>query len=263
MAVEPALVLKGVTKHFGGLTVVDNIGFEVPSGARMALIGPNGAGKTSLFNLISGVYPVDSGVILLDGAPIENMPPRLRVRAGLARSFQNIRLMPHLSVIENVMLGQHVLATGLGSLMSPLAWRRKSSWRQLAEASLRGAGIDIDPDADIATLSYGTRKRVEVLRALMSRPRLLMLDEPAAGLNPHETAELSSFLKSVAREGLTLLVVEHDMSFVHDLCEDTVVLNFGRLIYRGTTRGVQDNEEVRTAYLGKRRVAIAGDSTAA
>jgi branched-chain amino acid transport system ATP-binding protein len=258
MAANPALALNGITKSFGGLSVVENVSFEVGVGARMALIGPNGAGKTSLFNLISGVYPIDTGNILLEGKPIEEMPPRLRVRAGLARSFQNIRLMPHLSVIENVMLGQHVLADSFGQLFGPLAWQRKSQWRQLAEASLRDAGIDVDPDADVSTLSYGVRKRIEVVRALMSRPRLLMLDEPAAGLNPRETAELSAFLKSMARDGLTLLVVEHDMAFVHDLCERTVVLNFGRLIYEGPTRGVQDDEEVRAAYLGSRRIAVKG-----
>ena len=258
MAAKPALALNGITKSFGGLTVVENVSFEISAGARMALIGPNGAGKTSLFNLISGVYPIDTGSIVLEGAAIEDMPPRLRVRAGLARSFQNIRLMPHLSVIENVMLGQHVLADGFGQLFGPLAWRRNRQWRQLAEASLRDAGIEVDPDSDVSTLSYGVRKRIEVVRALMSRPRLLMLDEPAAGLNPRETAELSAFLKSIAREGLTLLVVEHDMSFVHDLCERTVVLNFGRLIYEGPTRGVQDDEEVRAAYLGSQRVAVKG-----
>lgn len=224
----------------------------------MALIGPNGAGKTSLFNLISGVYPVDAGAILLEGRPIQDMPPRRRVSAGLARSFQNIRLMPHLSVVENVMLGQHVRVKGASATLTPLAWRRSNQWRRLAESRLRDAGIDVDPDADVSTLSYGIRKRIEVVRALMSQPRLLMLDEPAAGLNTRETAELSSFLKSVARDGVTLLVVEHDMSFIHDLCEQTVVLNFGRLIYRGPTAGVHDDEEVRAAYLGRRRIGAAG-----
>jgi branched-chain amino acid transport system ATP-binding protein len=176
------------------------------------------------------------------------------VHAGLSRSFQNIRLMPHLSVIENIMLGQHTLANDVRSLLSPLAWQRNSVWRKRAEESMRQAGIDVDPDAAVGGLPYGLRKRIEVVRALMSRPRLLMLDEPAAGLNPRETAELSAFLKSVAWEGLTLLVVEHDMSFVHNLCERTVVLNFGRLIYDGPTRGVQDDQEVRKAYLGSRRI---------
>ena len=255
MAAEPALALRGVTKRFGGLTVCDDVGFEVPSGARMALIGPNGAGKTTLFNLVSGVYSPDSGRIELYGQPIHDLPPRRRVRAGLSRSFQNIRLMPHLSVVENIMLGQHTLANGIGSLLSPLAWQRNSKWRKHAEDSMLRAGIHVDPDAAVSGLPYGLRKRIEVVRALMSRPRLLMLDEPAAGLNPRETAELSSFLKSVAWDGLTLLVVEHDMSFVHDLCDRTVVLNFGRLIYDGPTQGVQDDRQVREAYLGSRRVA--------
>jgi len=260
---SPALALHGVTKRFGGLAVSDDIRFEVPSGARMALIGPNGAGKTTLFNLISGVYKLDDGSILLDGKPIHALPPRRRVRAGLSRSFQNIRLMPHLSVVENIMLGQHTLASGPGALLAPLAWQRKSKWREQAEASMRNAGIDVDPDASVNGLPYGVRKKIEVVRALMSRPRLLMLDEPAAGLNPRETVELSGFLKSVAWDGLTMLVVEHDMAFVHDLCERTVVLNFGRLIYDGPTRDVQEDVEVRTAYLGNRRVATNGGGRAA
>ena len=254
MAVEPALALAGVTKRFGGLAVCDGIEFAVPAGARMALIGPNGAGKTTLFNLISGVYGIDSGSIILHGQPIQDLPPRKRVHAGLSRSFQNIRLMPHLSVIENIMLGQHTLADGICALLSPLAWQRKSCWRKQAEDSMRRAGLDVEPDAPVTGLPYGLRKRIEVVRALMSRPRLLMLDEPAAGLNPRETAELSAFLKSVAWDGLTMLVVEHDMSFVHDLCDHTVVLNFGRLIYDGPTQEVQESREVREAYLGSRRL---------
>ncbi len=255
MAPKAALELNGVTKRFGGLAVADAIEFEVPLGSRTALIGPNGAGKTTLFNLISGIYDVDDGTILLDGQSIQDLPPRHRVRAGLSRSFQNIRLMPHLSVIENIMLGQYPLVGGWMSLLAPLAWHRNNKWRQRAEESMRSAGIDVDPNADVNGLPYGVRKKIEVVRALMSRPRLLMLDEPAAGLNPRETAELSAFLKSVAWEGLTMLVVEHDMSFVHDLCERTVVLNFGRLIYDGPTNQVQDDQKVRTAYLGNRSVS--------
>ena len=152
------------------------------------------------------------------------------------------------------MLGQHTLASDIGSLLSPLAWQRNSPWRKQAEDSMHRAGIDVDPDAAVSGLPYGLRKKIEVVRALMSRPRVLILDEPAAGLNPRETAELSNFLRSVAWDGLTLLVVEHDMSFVHDLCDRTVVLNFGRLIYDGPTPGVQENQEVREAYLGSRRV---------
>jgi branched-chain amino acid transport system ATP-binding protein len=256
VADDPALTLTDVTRRFGGITVADSISFSVPVGARMALIGPNGAGKTTLFNLISGVVGVDSGTILLKGKRIDTLPPRLRVRAGLSRSFQNIRLMPHLSVVENIMLGQHTLARGLGQMLAPLAWQRNNQWRRTAEQALRDAGIDVNPDADVSTLAYGIRKKIEVVRALMSRPRVLLLDEPAAGLNPRETAELSAFLKAVTSDELTLLVVEHDMSFVHGLCERAVVLNFGRVIYDGSMRGVSKDEAVRAAYLGKRKVAM-------
>ena len=256
MADDPALALAGVTRRFGGLTVVDDVSFTVPAGARLALIGPNGAGKTTLFNLVSGVIATDSGTIALNGRPIETLPPRLRVRAGLSRSFQNIRLMPHLSVIENVMLGQHTLARGLGQMMAPIAWQRNSRWRRIAEQALRDAGIDVNPDADVSGLSYGIRKKIEVVRALMSRPRVLLLDEPAAGLNPRETAELSTFLKAVSRDELTLLVVEHDMSFVHELCERAVVLNFGQVIYDGSMSGVSNDEAVRAAYLGNRKITM-------
>ncbi len=255
MADDLALALAGVTRRFGGLTVVDDVSFTVPVGARLALIGPNGAGKTTLFNLVSGVIANDSGTIALNGMRIETLPPRLRVRAGLSRSFQNIRLMPHLSVIENVMLGQHTLARGLGQMMAPIVWQRNSRWRRIAEQALRDAGIDVNPDADVSGLSYGIRKKIEVVRALMSGPRVLLLDEPAAGLNPRETAELSTFLKAVSRDELTLLVVEHDMSFVHELCERAVVLNFGQVIYDGSMRGVSNDEAVRAAYLGNRKIA--------
>lgn len=255
MSATSALAVTNVTKRFGGLTVVDNVTFEVSLGARIALIGPNGAGKTTLFNLISGVHKIDSGSITLDGKEIKDLAPRTRVSAGLSRSFQNIRLMPHLSVVENIMLGQHTLAIGLGALLQPLAWQRKSVWRERAIDSMEKAGIKVDPDAGVGGLPYGVRKKIEVVRALMSRPRLLMLDEPAAGLNPRETAELSAFLKAVAWDGLTLLVVEHDMSFVNDLCNHTVVLNFGRMIYNGPTEGAHIDTQVREAYLGTRKSA--------
>ena len=262
MADNAALSLNAVTKRFGGVTATDNVSFDVPAGARMALIGPNGAGKTSLFNLISGVYPVDAGSILLEGKPIQahaaaaarprRTGPIVSEYSADAASFRHRK--------RHARPARASQRRGGGA--RPLAWQRANQWRRLAENSLRDAGIDVDPDADVSTLSYGIRKRIEVVRALMSRPRLLMLDEPAAGLNTRETAELSAFLKSVARDGVTLLVVEHDMSFIHDLCEQTVVLNFGRLIYQGPTTGVHDDEEVRAAYLGRRRVSAAGASTA-
>jgi branched-chain amino acid transport system ATP-binding protein len=230
--------------------VVDDVGFEVPRGGRLGLIGPNGAGKTTVFNLISGVYPLDAGEIVLDGKPISLLAPRARVRAGLARSFQNIRLMPHLSAVENVMLGQHARASGLGALLTPIGWMPRGRWRREAEELLAAAGLDIDPSNVVANLPYGIRKKIEVVRALASRPKLLLLDEPAAGLNPGETAELARFLRRIAQEGTTLLVVEHDMGFVNEVCDGVVVLNFGRTIFAGTMADARNDPLVREAYLG-------------
>jgi branched-chain amino acid transport system ATP-binding protein len=245
------------------VSVVEDVSFTVPRGGRTALIGPNGAGKTTTFNLISGVFPLDQGTIHLDGRRIDQLPARKRIGVGLSRSFQNIRLMPHLSVIENVMLGQHSQIGSLGGLMTPIGWIRNHPARRVAMERLMEAGVDVDPDGAVTGLPYGTRKRIEVVRALMSNPRLLILDEPAAGLNPRETSELSAFLKTATADGLTLLVVEHDMAFVHGLCDHTVVLNFGRLIYDGPTQGVQADPAVREAYLGTRSVPAAGGGRAA
>ncbi|PWS36098.1 ABC transporter ATP-binding protein [Falsiroseomonas bella] len=250
MPAEPLLALSGVTKAFGGLTVVQDVGFDLPRGGRLGLIGPNGAGKTTVFNLISGVYPIDAGEIRLDGQPISRLPPRARVRAGIARSFQNIRLMPHLSAVENVMLGQHARAAGLGALLTPIAWMPRGRWRREAEELLAAAGLDIDPGEVVANLPYGIRKKIEVVRALAARPKLLMLDEPAAGLNPAETAELARFLREIAAAGTTLLVVEHDMGFVNEVCDRVVVLNFGRKIFEGSMAGARADTTVREAYLG-------------
>ncbi len=261
MPAEPILRVDHVVKRFGGLTVADDVSFDVPRGSRMALIGPNGAGKTTMFNLISGVYPIDGGAILLEGQRIDALPARKRIGVGLSRSFQNIRLMPHLTVAENVMLGQHAQAGSIADLLSPIGWQRGGRWRRMAEQRLADAGIDVDPDGPVTGLPYGVRKKIEVVRALMSGPKVLMLDEPAAGLNPRETAELSAFLKGIAAGGLTLLVVEHDMSFVHDLCEHTVVLNFrppdlrrpdqGRAGGRGGPRGLSRHAPCRRQRGGR------------
>ena len=250
MPAEALLRLEGVTKAFGGLKVVDDVTFALPPGGRLGLIGPNGAGKTTVFNLISGVYPLDAGTITLDGRSIGALPPRDRVLAGLARSFQNIRLMPHLSAVENVMLGQHARAAGLGALLTPIGWMPRGRWRRAAEALLAEAGLDIDPGEVVSSLPYGIRKKIEVVRALASRPKVLLLDEPAAGLNPAETAELAQFLRRIAESGTALLVVEHDMGFVNEVCDRVVVLNFGKRIHEGSMESARADPLVREAYLG-------------
>jgi branched-chain amino acid transport system ATP-binding protein len=251
------LVLDAIKKAFGGLSVVDEVSFSVPAGGRFGLIGPNGAGKTTVFNLVSGVYPLDSGDIRLEGRSIAGLPSRERIRTGLSRSFQNIRLMPHLSAAENVMLGQHARALGLADLLTPIGWLPGSRWRREAEERLAAAGLDIDPGEVVSNLPYGIRKKIEVVRALVSRPKVLMLDEPAAGLNPTETADLAAFLNRIAGEGTTLLIVEHDMGFVARVSDRVAVLNFGRKIFEGTLAEAQRDATVREAYLGTRGTAEA------
>jgi branched-chain amino acid transport system ATP-binding protein len=238
-----ALQLEGVSKSFGGLKVIDDVSFSVPTGSRTALIGPNGAGKSTVFNLISGVYPIDSGRISALGQDITQMSVAHRVSHGIARSFQNIRLMPHLSTLENVMLGEHHRSKPWELVSS-----RKASAK--ARATLERAGLGTYPGQVVADLPYGIQKRIEVVRALMAEPRILLLDEPAAGLNNVETEELRRLLQTVSDSGVTLLVVEHDMPFVRHLCNHVVVLNFGRKIFEGTPEAVKQDAAVLEAYLG-------------
>jgi len=237
------LTLANVSKSFGGLMVIDHLGFTVKGGSRTALIGPNGAGKTTVFNLVSGVYSIDDGKILLDGEDISTVPPARRIGHGMSRSFQNIRLMPHLSTLENVMLGEH--------------WRRRAfslaRGRRAVEAAksaLADAGLQTYPGQVVANLPYGIQKRIEVVRALLAEPKILMLDEPAAGLNTAETDDLRGLLERVSARGVTLLIVEHDMQFVRRLCDHVVVLNFGQLIFEGTPDEVHRDPSVIEAYLG-------------
>jgi branched-chain amino acid transport system ATP-binding protein len=250
MSGAPILALDGVTKRFGGLTVIDALSFALPSGVRLALIGPNGAGKTTVFNLISGVYPVTEGRVLVDGADVTHVPSSRRIGYGVARSFQNIRLMAHLSAIENVMLGQSARARGLGGVLQPVGLGRRNRWRARARAALADAGLEAYADAAVGALPYGVQKRIELVRALMAEPKLLLLDEPAAGLNPGETRDLQARLERIADGGVTMVVVEHDMHFVGAFCDRVVVLNFGRKIAEGTPDEVRDEAEVREAYLG-------------
>ena len=250
---NPLLELKAVHKRFGGLNVINDVSFSVQRGSRTALIGPNGAGKTTMFNLISGVYPIDSGSVLLDGVDITHTASHARCRYGVSRSFQNIRLMPHLSTVENVMLGQHSQSSFFGMLFPVSIGRNRAVIK--AEEALEIAGLETYPGQIVADLPYGVQKRIEVVRALMAQPKLLLLDEPAAGLNATETDALLSLFNQISENGVTLLVVEHDMHFVSRLCQEVVVLNFGEKIFQGTAQDAQAEPAVLEAYLGTDHVA--------
>lgn len=250
---KPLLELNAVHKSFGGLSVINDVSFSVQQGTRTALIGPNGAGKTTIFNLISGVYEIDSGHVHLDGVDITQTPSHARCKHGVSRSFQNIRLMPHLSTVENVMLGQHSQSSLTGMLF-PVGIGRNRAVKQ-AEEALEIAGLQTFPGQIVADLPYGVQKRIEVVRALMAKPKLLLLDEPAAGLNATETDALLSLFTRISDNGVTLLVVEHDMHFVSRLCQEVVVLNFGEKIFQGTPKNAQAEPAVLEAYLGTDHVA--------
>jgi branched-chain amino acid transport system ATP-binding protein len=247
---EPLLELRSLTKRFDGLTVIDDVSLAVGQGERTALLGPNGAGKTMLFNLISGIYPVSEGSVRLGGTDITLLPSSHRIRHGLARTFQNVRLMGHLTALENVLVGQHHRARSLLGLMQPVLLGGSNRWKREAREALAAAGLVQYAEIAIRHLPFGIRKQIELARAMLSRPKLLLLDEPAAGLNPAETRALKRQLEAIAASGVTLLVIEHNMQFVAELCRRVVVLNFGRKIADGSPGHVRSVPEVREAYLG-------------
>lgn len=244
--------MENLSIGFGGLTVIDGVGFEVPTGGRVAPIGPNGAGKTRIFNLRAGVYRQDEGHVRLAGEVIDDVPSRRRIGLGMACSFQNIRLMPHLSVVENVMLGRRSRADRPSRLPAPLSILERSRARDEVVDLLSSIGLGTWPGREVATPPYGVRKTIELARARAARPKLLLLDEPAAGLSGTETAELRDFLLRISETGVTLLVVEHGMGRVRSLCTHAVALNFDRKIHVGPTSEVQKDplevEALSVAY---------------
>jgi branched-chain amino acid transport system ATP-binding protein len=248
---KPMLFLHGITLSFGGLSVIDNLDIQVKRGSRCGLIGPNGAGKTTIFNLLSGIYRATAGEILLDDEPIDDVPLERRINLGIGRTFQNLRLMKHLTVLENIMLGQHWRIDGWRRVFVPLGSSLNRTYRaeaiRAAEALRLGDYIDRLAEG----LSYGVQKRIEVARALVAQPRLLLLDEPAAGLNSTERAELANILAFSLPADMTVLIVEHDTEFVKSLCDHAVALNFGRKIAEGDPIAVCNDSAVIEAYLGK------------
>lgn len=250
----PLLKAEGLGIQFGGLKAVDEFNFEIDKNQLFGLIGPNGAGKTTVFNLLTGVYQPTSGRILFEGQPIKKANTIKITKAGIARTFQNIRLFKQLSVLDNVKVGLHnhyKYSTLEGILRLPKYKKVEKAMDEKAMEILKVFDLDGEADVLATNLPYGKQRKLEIARAMATEPKLLLLDEPAAGMNPNETGELMETIQFVREHfGMTILLIEHDMKLVSGICEELTVLNFGQVLAQGKTADVLNNPEVISAYLG-------------
>ena len=248
------LEVKNLTKNFGGLTAVGDVNIELGASELVGLIGPNGAGKTTLFNLLTGVYEPSEGTVSLDGKILNGMPTYKIAAAGLSRTFQNIRLFKDLSVLENVLIamGTRKKSKLIESFLRlPGYYKQEAEMKREALELLAIFDLDVKHDSLAKNLPYGEQRRLEIVRALATQPKILFLDEPAAGMNPQETAELTALIKQIQQQfNITILLIEHDMSLVMNVTERIYVLEYGRLIAHGTPDEIKHNKRVIEAYLG-------------